>query len=131
MVETFVNVRPKKLLPKRVLKFADAERHTREAVESLEEQDISPVLKTMKSGIAWLAIASQKALDRFDATMREFALGRYNEVEAARAKNDEVYRGLPLPRPFACLMPPEGLTWPPRVNEDVEVHRIAKIGSSV
>ncbi len=37
MVETFVNFRPKELWPKRVLKYADAERQTRNVLAALEE----------------------------------------------------------------------------------------------
>ena len=38
MVETFVNFRPKELWPKRVLRFADADRQTRAVLAALEER---------------------------------------------------------------------------------------------
>src|SRR5256885_4076131 len=38
MVETFVNFRPKEFWPKRVLRFADAERQARAVLSALEDE---------------------------------------------------------------------------------------------
>lgn len=82
MVETFVNFRPKEVWPKRVLRFDDAKRQTQEVLKTLEDQGflVRPPHEDDRDNL--LNDATQKALERFDETMREFALRRYQEVEA-------------------------------------------------
>ncbi|HEV3004543.1 MAG TPA: efflux RND transporter permease subunit, partial [Pirellulales bacterium] len=83
MVETFVNFRPAELWPKRVLKFDDAQRHVRETLTQLVRAGF------VKADFdadgpreqAMLDDVSQKALERYDETIRELALLRYQEVE--------------------------------------------------
>lgn len=82
MVETFVNFRPKELWPKRVLKYADAERQTREALAALEKQGFVQPLPDQDARNSLVNNAAQKALERFDETLRELALRRYKEFEA-------------------------------------------------
>ncbi len=81
MVETIINFRPKALWPKRVLKFADAAPQTRAVLRVLEERGF--VLRAPNEGDrdGLINDASQKALERFDETMRDLALLRYRELE--------------------------------------------------
>jgi Cu(I)/Ag(I) efflux system membrane protein CusA/SilA len=82
MVETLVNFRPKALWPKRVLRFSDAVAQGRAILRALEEKGY--VLKAPYEDKRDEVIndATQKALERFDETMRALALGRYQEFEA-------------------------------------------------
>jgi Cu(I)/Ag(I) efflux system membrane protein CusA/SilA len=81
MVETFVNFRPKELWPKRVLRYADASRQTRSVLRTLEEQGYVQLESSADERDSLIADATQKALERFDELMREFALQRYREIE--------------------------------------------------
>ena len=81
MVETFVNFRPRGHWPKRVLRFDDAARQTRDALAALERDGfLSPAVGDDRDNL--INDATQKALERFDETMRELALRRYKEFEA-------------------------------------------------
>jgi Cu(I)/Ag(I) efflux system membrane protein CusA/SilA len=80
MFETLVNFRPKSLWPERVLKFDDAVLQSRAALAALESHGY--VLKTEEDKRDEIVNdATQKALERFDETMRELALLRYREFE--------------------------------------------------
>ena len=80
MVETFVNFRPKELWPKRVLKFDDALRQTDDVWKALEQQGfLKPSTDSERHEL--LNDPAQKALERFDETLRELALLRYQEFE--------------------------------------------------
>ncbi|HET6883945.1 MAG TPA: efflux RND transporter permease subunit, partial [Pirellulales bacterium] len=88
MVETFVNFRPKKLWPKRVLKFNDAQKQIEAVLALLEERGYvaSPKSKVQspkfdEDRATLVNDATQKALERFDETMRELALLRYEEFK--------------------------------------------------
>jgi len=81
MVETFVNFRPKELWPKRVLKFDDALRQTEEVWKSLEQQGYLKPAASEQGRKDLLNDPTQKALERFDETLRELALLRYQEFE--------------------------------------------------
>lgn len=102
MVETFVNFRPKEHWPKRVMRFNEAAKQTRVVMEAMESRgfvaaafkpeasvkDISSTpslsLQASKSGEerdSLINDATQKALERFDETMRELSLRRYQEFE--------------------------------------------------
>jgi Cu/Ag efflux pump CusA len=81
MVETFVNFRPKELWPKRVLKFADAELQTKAVLTVLEERGFLQRASKEEDRNSLVNNAVQKAIERFDETMRELALLRYREVE--------------------------------------------------
>lgn len=82
MVETFVNFRPRGHWPKRVLRFQDADRQTRDVLRALVDRGflVSPPHDDDRESL--VNEAAQKALERFDETMREFALRRYTEFEA-------------------------------------------------
>jgi Cu(I)/Ag(I) efflux system membrane protein CusA/SilA len=78
MVETFVNFRPKELWPKRVLKFKDAHKQVAIVLRALQKNGyVGP----MEDGDLNSLVndAAQKTLERFDETLRELALLRYEE----------------------------------------------------
>ncbi len=80
MVETFINFRPRELWPKRVIRYADAERQTRRALAVLEERGyLTPAGGDDRDSL--VNDAAQKALERFDEVMRELALRRFREIE--------------------------------------------------
>lgn len=101
MVETFVNFRPRELWPKRVLNFDDALQQTEEIWRALEKNgflkpqpDAAARQKMMRDPAELAKLheadaerqsaqndAAQKALERFDETVRDLALLRYTEVE--------------------------------------------------
>jgi Cu(I)/Ag(I) efflux system membrane protein CusA/SilA len=81
MVETFVNYRPPELWPKRVLKYPDAERQTRAVLRVLEERGFVTRPPRQDDRDSMVALASQKALERFDEIMRELAEKRYLAFE--------------------------------------------------
>jgi Cu/Ag efflux pump CusA len=78
MVETFVNFRPKELWPKRVLKFKDAKQQVGTVLDALQAEGYVGPLKTADRD-SLLNDAAQKTLERFDETLRELALLRYEE----------------------------------------------------
>lgn len=81
MVETFVNYRPKELWPKRVLKYPDAAEQTALVLTTLEERGYVAHQKVEEDRANLIVDASQKAIERFDETMRDLALLRYKEFE--------------------------------------------------
>ncbi|MCI0738776.1 MAG: efflux RND transporter permease subunit [Gemmataceae bacterium] len=81
MVETIINFRPKALWPKRVLKFNDAAAQTREVLRALEERGYVLRHPHDDDRDAMINDATQKALERFDETMRDLALLRYRDFE--------------------------------------------------
>jgi Cu(I)/Ag(I) efflux system membrane protein CusA/SilA len=81
MYETIINFRPKPLWPKRVLKFNDAAQQAREVLRALEEQGFVLRATHEDDRDSLINLATQKALERFDETMRELALHRYGDVE--------------------------------------------------
>ena len=81
MFETIVNFRPKAFWPKRVLKFNDAIQQTRAVLGALEKQGYVQRATHEDDRDSVINDATQKALARFDETMREFALLRYREFE--------------------------------------------------
>jgi Cu/Ag efflux pump CusA len=81
MVETFVNFRPKEFWPKRVIKFKEAAKHTGKMLVMLEEQGYVIRAPHEDDRESLVNDATQKALERFDETLRELALLRYVEFE--------------------------------------------------
>jgi len=91
MVETFVNFRPKELWPKRVLRFDDAKRQTERVLKLIQERGFVVEFvpgshfptdhEAQEAREAAVNDATQKALERFDETMRETALKQYQEFE--------------------------------------------------
>ncbi len=83
MVETFVNFRPKEFWPKRVLRYPDAALQTEQILAQLIADGylVAPTNEDDRRNL--INDATQKAIERFDETMRELALRRYIEFEAA------------------------------------------------
>ena len=81
MVETFVNFRPKELWPKRVLKFTDAAKQVRDGAPVSRRTRLRGQCAHEDDRESLINDAGQKALERFDETMRELALLRYQEFE--------------------------------------------------
>ena len=81
MIETFINFRPKALWPKRVLRFDDAVRQTRDVLRTLEDRGFVQPAPSADDRDDLVNMATQGALERFDESMRELALTRYREVE--------------------------------------------------
>src|SRR5207237_9842386 len=79
MFETLVNFRPKALWPERVLKFDDAAAQSRAVLAALVERDYVLPLDMEQTRTELVNDATQKALERFDETMRELALVRSEE----------------------------------------------------
>jgi Cu(I)/Ag(I) efflux system membrane protein CusA/SilA len=81
MVETFVNYRPRELWPKRVLRYDDAAEQIRRVLAELERRGFVLRTPNEEDRENLIVDASQKTLERFDETMKELALQRYNEFE--------------------------------------------------
>lgn len=81
MFETIVNFRPKALWPKRVLRYNDAAEQSRRVVAALEEGGFVLRHPHEDERDNLINDATQKALERFDESMRELALLRYREFE--------------------------------------------------
>lgn len=121
MVETFVNFRAKEFWPKRVLKFPDAAKQTDRVLAAMEERGFVDRAPHPEDRDSLVNDALQKALERFDETLRELALRRYQEFEEAL--------GPALTR-FAVVesirrMREAGhLVWGPGLDESSEVERL-------
>ncbi len=82
MVETFVNFRPREYWPKRVLRFDDALRQTRDVLTVLEKEGYILSAATPEDRTSLINDAAQKALERCDEALRELALDRYRTFES-------------------------------------------------
>jgi Cu(I)/Ag(I) efflux system membrane protein CusA/SilA len=81
MIETFVNLRPRELWPKRVLKFDDATRQTRLVLAALEARANVATSADGDERDSLVNEVTMNAIARFDESMRELALRRYTEYE--------------------------------------------------
>jgi Cu/Ag efflux pump CusA len=121
MVETFVNFRQKELWPKRVIKFDDALRQTEEVWKALEREGFLKPSASDAERHELLNDPAQKALERFDETLRELALLRYTEFESelerilTRFAIEESIRG------FRKVVP---VQWPDAEAEQRDVDRL-------
>jgi Cu(I)/Ag(I) efflux system membrane protein CusA/SilA len=123
MVETFVNFRPTELWPKRVLRYADAAEQTRRVLELLEQRGFILRAPQEKDRQSLTVDASQKALVRFDETMRELALLRYTEFESDLATELTRYA---VGETVGRIRETGNLTWPRDVKEQAEVDQLSK-----
>jgi copper/silver efflux system protein len=123
MIETFVNLRPRELWPRRSMKFDDALLQSRLVLAALEEHGYVQRAPHEDDRDALVNDVAMKALTRFDETMRALALRRYTEYEhdlgdflTRYAVADTVHRveaagrleGPPAPKPEALV---DRLTW--------------------
>jgi Cu(I)/Ag(I) efflux system membrane protein CusA/SilA len=81
MVETFVNFRPKEFWPKRVLRYPDAARQVERVLDQLISDGFVAAPATADDRRNLVNDATQKAIERFDETLRDLALRRYVEFE--------------------------------------------------
>ncbi|HZZ30029.1 MAG TPA: efflux RND transporter permease subunit [Pirellulales bacterium] len=122
MVETFVNFRPKELWPKRVLRYNDAAKQTALVLDRLEKDGFVQTVPAADRK-ELVNSATQKAMERFDETMRLLALRLYSDTQRALgpklvldAVNDSVHR-----------MDEAGdLVWPANLDEEAEVRRLSE-----
>ena len=127
MVETFVNYRPKELWPKRVLKYKDAAKQTRRVLDRLESDGYVQRADDDGERNNLITDASQKALERFDETMRNLSLSRYKEFE--RELQPELTRFL-VGDMLRHLEEARTLHWPTKVDRKAETDRLTKDLSS-
>ncbi|MCC7086725.1 MAG: efflux RND transporter permease subunit [Pirellulales bacterium] len=122
MVETFVNYRPKELWPKRVLKYKDAAGQTSIVLDSLETQDFLIRAPNAEDRDNLMNNACQKALERFDESMRSLALLRYREFtfELEAVLTEFAIREL-IQRLEAAGV----LQWPQGADSENEMKRLA------
>lgn len=141
MVETFVNFRPKEFWPKRVLKFDDALRQTEDIWQSLQKQgylnpsptaaerqsmlrDHKQAAKLHESDAERQSAqndAAQKALERFDETMRALALLRYQEFEHELERTLTRFAVAETIRRIGLAVP---VNWPETSSEAAEIERL-------
>jgi len=81
MVETFVNFRPRELWPKRVIRYPDAAWQVERVLDRLIAEGYVAAPATADDRRNLVNDATQKAIERFDETVRELALRRYVEFE--------------------------------------------------
>lgn len=122
MVETFVNFRPKEFWPKRVLKFPDAVRETKRILDALETEGFVVRAPVDEDRESLVNDAAQKAVERFDETLRDLGLRRYKEFDEALS---------PLLTRFAVaetvrrIDAARRLHWPAGLEEQQTIDRIA------
>ena len=123
MVETFVNFRPKELWPKRVLKYADAERQASKILQVLEDKGYVKVAANADERRNLVNDATQNAIERFDETMRELALLRYEEFE------QELGPALTQFAVAEAIRMMEGsgsLNWSPKIDKQAEIEQLSQ-----
>ena len=121
MVETFVNFRPKELWPKRVLKFTDAAKQIRIVLQSLEDHGYVAHAPHEEDRESLINDAGQKALERFDETMRELALLRYQEFERELGP---ILTRYAIEAVVKQLHSAGDLTWPAGVDETQKIEKL-------
>src|SRR5262249_42166587 len=121
MIETFINLRPEDLWPRRAMKFEDATRQTRRVLAALEERGY---VQQAPAGDrdALGNDATMGALTQFDETMRALALQRYREFEHELGLNLTRFAVAESIRRFRT----GGiLVWPAGVDEDTTTSQLA------
>jgi copper/silver efflux system protein len=81
MVETFVNFRPKEFWPKRVLRYPDAAWQVEQVLKRLIADGFVSTPQADDERRNLVNDTTQKAIERFDETLRALALRRYIEFE--------------------------------------------------
>jgi len=122
MVETFVNFRPKELWPKRVLRYNDAAEQTASVLAKLELEGFLLRAPHASDRDGLVIDASQKALERFDETMRELALLRYTEFER---ELERLLTRFAVAEVIRRLRASGDLDWPAGVREQHEIEKLA------
>src|SRR5262249_16624175 len=78
---TFVNFRPKEFWPKRVLRYPDAAWQVEQVLDRLIADGFVSAPPTADERRNLVNEATQRAIERFDETLRELALRRYSGFE--------------------------------------------------
>ena len=123
MVETFVNFRPKELWPKRVIKYADASAFSDKLLTELVQADFMMPPDTVDDRQSIVNSASQKAMDRFDESMRRWPL------LATRNTNRPLAPSLlasPSPKSSTASTPPAASIWPDNWNREQAIDELTK-----
>ena len=120
MVETFVNFRPKEFWPKRVLRYTDAAAQTNRVMSRLESDGFVKAAPANDRG-ELVNNASQKALERFDETMRGLSLQMY--CDAQRELGPELVR-FTIKRLIDNTRAAGHLHWPAGMNEQTEIEKL-------
>ena len=129
MVETFVNFRPREYWPKRVLRYNDAERQTRDAVTVLEKNGFIAVAGTPEDRQSLVNDAAQKALERCDETLRELSLSEYRAFES---KLGGELTEFAVHETIQQLQKSGNWVWPKDVNSQTSTHElIASLSSEL
>ncbi len=122
MFETLVNFRPKALWPKRVLKFQDAAWQTRQVLRVLEEKGYVQRASHEDDRDSLINDATQKALERFDETMRELALRRYREF---KGELSPLLVRFAVEETVKSFKKAGDLNWPNDVDEEKQIDECA------
>lgn len=141
MVETFINFRPKELWPKRVLGFDDALRQTEDVWQALEQHGfLKPGVEAalrqelLRDPVQAAKLheadadrqsaqneAAQKAIERFDETLRSLAQYRYGQFE--RELETEMTR-FAVAETIRRIGLAGGLKWPDAAAEGAHLARL-------
>jgi len=122
MVETFVNFRPKELWPKRVLRYNDAAAQTARFLDRLQTDGF--IQSTPADDRNELVNdASQKALERFDETMRSLALTKYET--AVREMGPQLVR-YAIEQLIGRMTAAGELKWPAGKDEAAEIDKLVE-----
>ncbi len=122
MVETFVNFRPKQLWPKRVLRFADAQWQTEQALAALEAGGYLQPPATDEARRELTSDATQNALTRFDETMRDLAFRRYLEVDQSLERE---LTGFAVAETVRLMTLNGEVAWPEGTDTEKQLDRLA------
>jgi Cu(I)/Ag(I) efflux system membrane protein CusA/SilA len=122
MVETFVNYRPRELWPKRVLHYEDAVRQARDVLGALEEHDFVMRAPFADDRDNLVNEAAQKAVERFDETMRELASRRYREFEV---ELEPVLTRVAVEETVRRMGQTSTLHWPGGAREQEQIDELA------
>jgi Cu(I)/Ag(I) efflux system membrane protein CusA/SilA len=122
MVETFVNFRPKEFWPKRVLRYNDAATQTARVLDRLQADGF---IQTMPAADRDNLVnsSSQKALERFDETMRSLALTEYQDAE--HEMGPELVR-FAVVQLIARMKSTGNLKWPSGTNEKTAIDNLVE-----
>jgi copper/silver efflux system protein len=120
MVETFVNFRPKEFWPKRVLRYTDAAAQTNRVMSRLESDGFVKAAAPNDRG-ELVNNASQKALERFDETMRGLSIQMYGDAQ--RDLGPALVR-FAIERLIDNMRAAGHLHWPTGTNEQAKIDKL-------
>jgi Cu(I)/Ag(I) efflux system membrane protein CusA/SilA len=122
MVETFVNFRPKELWPKRVLRYKDAAAQTTRVLDRLEADGFVQAASNADRQ-ELINNAAQKAMERFDETMRSLAQRLYSDSQ--RDLGPQLVR-YTVEQLVQRMSNTGDLKWPVGVDEKTQIDRLVE-----